>query len=306
MMNSTVQVSRSECRLTFDNQGHLTVYTSGVEMGQGAHTALAQIASDAMSVPLDQIRVQGPDTEQTPFDTNTFASRLTHMMGSALLDAAAKLKDELAQHGSALLDVPPDQVAVADGFVTPATAPAPRFGYAEVLERAGVERLEATGEFAAEAKLDPETGQGIGSPQWHAGAGACEVEVDTETGKVRVLRYVSSSFAGRVINPALANLQNDGNVIYGLGPTLLEEMVFDGGQVINRNLSDYMLPSFKDIPRELTNVSLEADGSEVHGIGEMTLPPVAPAVANAIFDAVGVRIRDLPITAEKVLRGLVE
>jgi len=107
-----------------------------------------------------------------------------------------------------------------------------------------------------------------------------------------------------VINPQLVRLQNDGNVIFGLGPAVLEEMVFDEGQIVNPNLSDYMIPSFLDIPLELNGVALESDHGEIHGIGEMTLPPVAPAIANAIYDAVGIRIRDLPITAEKVLRAL--
>jgi CO/xanthine dehydrogenase Mo-binding subunit len=128
------------------------------------------------------------------------------------------------------------------------------------------------------------------------------VEVDTETGRVTVLRYSAASFAGRVINPRLAQLQNDGNVIFGLGPALLEEIIFDGGQATNANLSDYPIPSIRDVPQELVSACIESTEGELHGIGEMTLPPVAPAVANAIEDAVGVRIKDLPITAEKVLR----
>jgi CO/xanthine dehydrogenase Mo-binding subunit len=107
-----------------------------------------------------------------------------------------------------------------------------------------------------------------------------------------------------VINPQLAKLQNDGNVIFGLGPTLLEEMVVDSGQIINTNLSDYEIPSFLDAPAELGSSLIESEEGEFHGIGEMTLPPVAPAIANAIYDAVGVRLRDLPLTAEKVLRAL--
>jgi CO/xanthine dehydrogenase Mo-binding subunit len=101
-------------------------------------------------------------------------------------------------------------------------------------------------------------------------------------------------------------LQNDGNVIFGLGPTLMEEMVLDGGQVTNPNLADYSIPSIRDIPLELISVCIESDEGELHGIGEMTLPPVAPAIANAIEDAIGVRIKDLPITAEKILRALRE
>ena len=148
--------------------------------------------------------------------------------------------------------------------------------------------------------------QGISTPHWHQGAGAAEVEVDTETGKITILRYTAASFAGRVVNPRLARLQNDGNVIFGLGPALMEEMMLDGGQVTNPNLADYSIPSIRDIPLELVSVCIESDAGELHGIGEMTLPPVAPAVANAIEDAVGVRIRGLPITAEKVLRALQE
>jgi CO/xanthine dehydrogenase Mo-binding subunit len=130
--------------------------------------------------------------------------------------------------------------------------------------------------------------------------------VDTETGKITVLRYRAASFAGRVVNPRLAQLQNDGNVIFGLGPALLEEIVFDGGQAVNTNLSDYSIPSFRDLPLDLASVCIESEDGELHGIGEMTLPPVAPAIANAIENAVGVRIKDLPITAEKVLRALQE
>jgi CO/xanthine dehydrogenase Mo-binding subunit len=154
--------------------------------------------------------------------------------------------------------------------------------------------------------MDPETGQGISTPHWHQGAGAVDVEVDVETGRVSVLRYSAASFAGRVVNPRMAQLQNDGNVIYGLGPTLMEEIVFDEGQVTNANLSEYMIPSIRDIPDELVSTCIESSTGEMHGIGEMTLPPVAPAVAGAIEDAIGVRIRDLPITAEKILRALKE
>jgi len=162
--------------------------------------------------------------------------------------------------------------------------------------RNNLNELDEAGEYSTSLGVDPETGQGISTPHWHQGAGAAEVEVDTETGRVTVLRYTAASFAGRVVNPKMAQLQNDGNVIFGLGPTMMEQIVYDGGQATNPN----------DIPNELISVCIESDSGEMHGIGEMTLPPVAPAIANAIEDAVGVRIKDLPITAEKVLRALRE
>jgi CO/xanthine dehydrogenase Mo-binding subunit len=304
MMKSTIATSKSQCRISLSVNGRVTLYTSTVEMGQGAHTALAQIVAASLGIRLDQVSVVGPDTALTPFDATTSASRSTHMMGNAILDGTKWLKQKLIKAAVPLLEHPPDELTADDGYVSVTAHPETRIAYAEVLMRNGLESLDAQGEFQTKGGLDPETGQGIATPHWHQGAGACEVEVDLDTGKVRVLRYHSASFAGRVVNPRLAELQNNGNVIFGMGPALFEEMIVDNGQVINANLSDYMIPSFLDVPTELGSDLLESDAGEFHGIGEMTLPPVAPAIANAIEDAVGVRIRDLPITAEKVLRAL--
>jgi CO/xanthine dehydrogenase Mo-binding subunit len=272
-------------------------------MGQGSHTALAQIAAGSLGLPLSAVRVVGPDTAMTPFDSTTSASRSTGMMGNAIVAAGTNLKRKLAELAAPLLEVPAEELKVEAGYVKSAES---SLTFAEVLRRNHLEATEESGEFSTALSLDPETGQGISTPHWHQGAGAVDVEVDVETGRVTVLRYSAASFAGRVVNPRLAQLQNDGNVIFGLGPTLLEEIVFDGGQVTNPNLSDYMIPSIRDVPPELISTCIETAEGEMHGIGEMTLPPVAPAVAGAIEAAVGVRIRDLPITAEKVLRALKE
>jgi CO/xanthine dehydrogenase Mo-binding subunit len=304
MMKSTIPTSRSECRLVINDEGQLALYTSTVEMGQGAHTALAQIAAEAMGLAFARVSVVGPDTAHTPFDATTSAARSTSMMGTAILHGAEALKEKIIEAAVPLLEYPGEELSADDGFVHVSAIPEERIAYADVLRRNRIESIEAMGEYQTKLGIDRETGQGIATPHWHQGAGACEVEVDTETGKVSVLRYGAASYAGRVVNPQLVRLQNDGNVIFGMGPALLEEVLFDYGQVINPNLSDYMIPSFLDIPAELHTVSLESEGGEFHGIGEMTLPPVAPAIANAIYDAVGIRIYDLPITAEKVLRAL--
>jgi CO/xanthine dehydrogenase Mo-binding subunit len=165
----------------------------------------------------------------------------------------------------------------------------------------------ATAVYATEGGLDPETGQGIGSVHWHQAAGAAEVEVDLETGKVELVRYHAGVYAGRVVNPVLAELQTEGNVAFGLGQALFEEMVYDGGQLQNGNLGDYMIAGIRDLPADLGLQLLEhPQRSEIHGVGETSLPPVMAAVGNAVFRATGVRITDLPITPEKVLRGLRE
>ena len=304
MMKSTIATSRSQCRLALGADGKLILYTSTVEMGQGAHTVLAQMAAGAVGVPLASVSVVGPDTAQSPFDDTTSASRATSMMGMAIVDGATKLKEKLRDMAAPLLEHRPEELVAGGGGVAVRTQPEQQVSYGEIVGRHGQKTVEALGQHQTKGGLDPETGQGLSTPHWHQGAGACEVEVDVETGKVAVLRYHAASYAGTVINPQMARLQNEGNVIFGLGPAMMEEVVVDHGQIVNPNLSDYLIPSFLDIPHELQTVSLESEGGEIHGIGEMTLPPVAPAIANAIYDAVGIRIRDLPITAEKVLRAL--
>lgn len=156
------------------------------------------------------------------------------------------------------------------------------------------------GEVQIPGGLDPDTGQGIASHHWHQGAGAAEVRVDEETGKLEVLRLHASVYAGRVVNRLGAELQNEGSMIMGLGTTLFEAVDTADGQVTNANLSDYEIPSFVDVPIELTHDLLERDGAEVHGLGETALPPVPPSVGNALA-SLGIYVTDLPISAEAVL-----
>jgi len=303
MMKSTVATSKSQARLKLMDDGTVTLYTSTVEMGQGGHTTMAQISAETLGVPFSAIKVVGPDTAVTPFDSTTSASRSTSMMGNAVMAACVTMKKRLFELGAPLLETPPDQLRAENGFVV---ADETSISFADILKRNNLGTLEEAGEYSTSLGIDPETGQGVATPHWHQGAGAAEVEVDTETGRITILRYSAASFAGRVVNPRMAQLQNDGNVIFGLGPALMEEIVYDGGQATNPNLADYAIPSIRDIPVDLISVCIESEKGEMHGIGEMTLPPVAPAIANAIEDAVGVRIKDLPITAEKVLRALKE
>jgi CO/xanthine dehydrogenase Mo-binding subunit len=304
MMKSTIPTSRSECDITIDQEGRVTLATSTVEMGQGTHTALAQITADAVGVPANAVTVGIPDTNYTPFDSTTSASRGTSMMGAAAIKGGADLQRQLIELAVAVLEFPASELGAGDGFVFVTSQPDNRIAYGDILKRHNLEKLSAHGEHATQHGLDPETGQGVATPHWHQGAGACEIAVDTETGKITVLRYAAASYAGTVINPVLARLQDDGNVIYGLGPSLYEELIFDEGKIVNDTFAGYKIPAFGDLPAALTGQTLEGETDEIHGIGEMTLPPVSPAIANAIFDALGIRIYDLPLTAEVVLRHL--
>jgi CO/xanthine dehydrogenase Mo-binding subunit len=156
------------------------------------------------------------------------------------------------------------------------------------------------GVFEIPGGLDPDTGQGVASHHWHQGAAAAEVRVDPETGKVEVTRLHAAVYAGRVVDRAAAELQNEGSMIMGLGTALHEAIAFEDGQVANANLSDYEIPAFADLPAQLTHELLERDGAEIHGLGETALPPVPAAIGNAL-GSLGVHVEALPITSESVL-----
>jgi CO/xanthine dehydrogenase Mo-binding subunit len=158
------------------------------------------------------------------------------------------------------------------------------------------------GEYVSQGGLDPDTGQGIASSHWHQGAAAAEVQVDEETGKFQIVKLHSAVYAGHVVNRPGAELQNEGSMIMGIGTTLFEGITFADGQVTNANLSDYNIPAAADVP-EMTYDLLEHEGSEVHGLGETALPPIPPAIGNALY-SLGIHVTELPISPEAVLNAI--
>jgi CO/xanthine dehydrogenase Mo-binding subunit len=281
------------------------VLTSSVEMGQGAKTVLAQIAASAAGLPLEQVLVSEPDTDSTPYEQQTTSSRTTFSMGSAISLAVQDVKRQLLALAADQLEVTPDDVLASEGRVVVRGAPERSLSYGEVIRKARRGNLLGHGAFVTNGGLDPETGQGIGSIHWHQAAAACEVEVDVETGKIEIVRYHANVFAGRMVNPRQCELQTEGSTLFGLGQALFEEAVYDDGRLINPNLAEYMIPSFEDLPERFTMKILEHPGEgEIHGIGETSVPPVMPAIANAVARAVGARLTDLPLTPEKILKAL--
>ncbi len=306
VIKATITPSTSEAVLKLNEDGSLNVLTSSVELGQGAKTVLAQLAAEALQVPLSSVSVSDPDTDITPYDQQTSSSRTTYSMGGAIGRAAEDLKRQLLEHAAEFLEAAGSDLSIGEGRVTVRGTPGRSLRYVEIVLRSNQGNLIGRGAFSTRGGLDLETGQGIGSVHWHQGAIACEVEVDTETGKIKVLDLNPCVFAGRVVNPRLCELQLEGCAVFGVGQALFEEMIYgDHGQLMNPNLGDYNVPSFDDIPWKLIPLALEHQGSrELHGIGETLLPPVMAAIGNALYNAVGVRIRDLPLTPEKVLREL--
>jgi CO/xanthine dehydrogenase Mo-binding subunit len=235
---------------------------------------------------MERVHVSGVDTAITPYDQQTSSSRSTYCMGNAVLDALAGLEEQLG----ALAEAEPGLEGADPGGL---------------VRSAGRGNLIAHGSFTTSGGLDPETGQGVASAHWHQTAAGAEVEVDLDTGAVEILHFYTATYAGRVVSRTLAELQCEGNVAFGVGQALFEEMEFDHGQLAGANLGDYHVVSFADMPGRLEVSLLEGDAdAHVHGLGETALPAVCPAVGNAVSRAIGGRITELPFTPERVL-GLV-
>jgi CO/xanthine dehydrogenase Mo-binding subunit len=305
IIKGTVTPSTSTASARLNDDGSLDVLTSSVEMGQGLKTALAILASERLALPVRWVAVSEPDTAVTPYDQQTSSSRSSFSMGSAVGIAVDDVRRQLLEHAADLLEVAVEDLELADGTVRVAGAPQRAISYGQVVQRSRAGNLLGSGTFRTQGGLDPENGQGIGSVHWHQAAGAAEVEVDLETGRFELLHYHAGVYAGRIINPVQAELQTEGNVAFGVGQAMFEELVYDHGQLQNGNLGDYMIASIKDMPDQLDLTILERpEPTEIHGIGETSLPPVMPAIGNAVYRATGVRVTDLPITPEKILRGL--
>ena len=303
----------SSCILKLNADGSLNVHAGTVEMGQGSNTALAQIAADSLALALEDVRVIAPDTESTPFDLMTAASRSTYCMGMAIGLAAGEIRDQLRSLAADELEAAEADLEFADGRVSVRGVPDRAVAYGELVRRHRLGNLLGRGTFVAkdtidgvEVRLDLDTGQGHGSAEWHPAVVGCEVEVDVETGQVQVTQLHASLYAGRIINPLLSELQVEGSAIFALGQALFEDVLLDtDGRVMNPNLSDYMIPSFEDVPRRLTVHLLQPPGvEEVHGLGETALPPTRAAIGNAVARAIGARITRLPLSPEKILAVL--
>src|SRR6266511_2016049 len=307
VIKGTVTPSTSSASVKLNEDGSLNVLTSSVEMGQGAKTVLAQIAAEEASLPLEKVAVSEPDTDSTPYEQQTSSSRTTFSMGSAVGLAVRDVRRQLLVLAAEQLEASAEDLVAQDGRVAVKGVEDRSLSYGEVVRKSRRGNLLGHGSFVTQGGLHPETGQGIASVHWHHATAGCEVEVDTETGKIAVVRFHSNVFAGRMVNPRQCELQTEGSTLFGLGQALFEERLYEGGQLTNPNLSDYMIPSFEDLPCQLTTRIFEQPGvSEMHGIGETSVPPVMPAIANAVARALGVRITDLPLTPEKVLKALAE
>ncbi|MCX7857702.1 MAG: xanthine dehydrogenase family protein molybdopterin-binding subunit [Deltaproteobacteria bacterium] len=299
--------------IKMDDFGKVDVFTGASDIGQGADTVIAQIVAEELGVPVEDVNVIHNDTDICPWDVGVHASRTTFVAGNSALFAAKKIKKKLLEILSKLLEVPPEDVAIKNGIAFSKSDPQKSIPLARALRR--IHFTTGGSMLMAEHFYDPQNEnlnkefRGNLSAAYAYGTHGVEVEVDTETGKVKILKYVAAHDVGRAINPLLLEGQIYGGVLQGIGYALSEKMIYDNGYLKNGNFLDYKILTVRDVPPVeivIIETNEEAGPFGAKGIGEPGLVPTAPAIANAIYDAVGVRIRDLPITPEKVLKALKE
>lgn len=294
--------------------GTVNLLCSSIELGQGVNTVFRQIVAERLGIPIEVVRIAPADTHYTPYDQSTSGSRSVFHMGNAMLRAADDLARRLCELAAPLLGSPADEVEFVDGAVRRRGEPS-QISAQDVIRRCfGVRgsTVQGEGSFAPPGAQPPdkETGQ---TPKmsafWMYATHVVDLEVDLDTGKVRLLKVVAAHDAGTIINPDGAEGQIEGGVVQGIGATLTEEMIVVDGIVTNPTFAEYKIPATMDVP-EIVPVLVEvphADGPfGAKGLAEPALAPTAPAIANAIFNATGARVTSLPITPEKLLRALRE
>ena len=287
----------SHAAVTLNPDGSVVVHTSIFEPGTGTYTILRQIVAEELHLPLSHIKVQVWDTDGVPFDTGVGGSRVTRVAGQAAYLAAGEASLGVRRVAAELLDWPEESIMVHGAEVIQQET-GERHHWAALLQRWG---QSVVGKGSVH-DMNP-------SPVTSFTAQVAEVAVDSETGEVRLLHLTTAHDVGKILNPVDHQGQIEGAVVQGIGYGLSEELGVHEGKVSSVHFGDYKIPNVKDIPELKTLILASESGPgpyNARGIGENPSGPVAPAIANAVADAVGARIRDLPITAEKVYRTLTE
>ncbi|HEY5900160.1 MAG TPA: molybdopterin cofactor-binding domain-containing protein [Burkholderiales bacterium] len=307
----TAAANPSSATVKINEDGTATVLTGTVEGGQGLLTVLGQIAAEALGIATQDVLVISADTDATPMDTGAIASRTTYVGGNAVKLAATQARRTLLQVAAPLLGARIEDLEAREGWVRVKASQdglpireVARQAYAE----SGIPPIGSATWNPPTTSLDAETGQGEPFATYVYATQIAEVEVDDETGVVAVLRIVAAHDCGTPINPTLVEGQVHGGIGMGVGFALHEEIIFDAaGRQVNADLGSYLVPTSVDMPEMEVTIVDNHDPTGpfgAKGVGEPTSVPTAAAIANAIYDAVGVRITALPATPEKVLAAI--
>ena len=301
----------SQAWVGIEMDGSVVIRCGVPDLGGGQTSSLCQIASEVLGVPMDQITIYSTDSAVTPLAGTTTATRQLSMSGNAVLKAASAVRKTLVERASFHFEVPPEEIDLTNGYAFVKTDPAEKLILAELAAMCAADGLHLANLALHKApfsdKPDPETGQGRCFPDFTFGAHAVEVAVDTETGEVTVLKSVGCHDVGRAINPAAVDGQIQGGSVQGLGYALTEDFIVKDGRIMTPSLAEYLIPTSRDVPTTQSIILESGTGLGpfgAKGIGEPALTPVAPSVANAVANAIGARIHDLPLTPEKVLAAI--
>ncbi len=305
----------------FNEDGSLNILVSGMEIGQGYQTVMAQIAAEVLAVPTEKIRIENPDTDRNPYEWQTVASHVTWGCGNAVKKAAIDVREQIFDLVERALGKDRDALFLEDEMVKSKKEPdfqllLKDFVISGIGKKDGTFRggpIVGRGMFMPEfasALSDPETSQG-GKPNVHytVGASTIKIEIDKETGKIKIPKVVLAVDVGKALNPDLIKGQVTGGLVQGIATVLYEDMRFDEkGKLLNPNFADYKIPTAMDVPDEIVPILVEVPQPDgpfgARGVGEHTMIPAAPIIANAVEDALGIRIKSMPITAEKIVLEL--
>jgi CO/xanthine dehydrogenase Mo-binding subunit len=308
----TTHSSISGAHVHFNEDGSAQVLVGASEIGQGMCVVLSQIAAEELGIPVGSVGITSADTGATPYDRGTFSSRVTFYTGMAVKKAAEDAKKQLLEMASRMAEIPQSDLAVENQCVVSTKQPQFSLPYRKVLEQAHNREKPILGRGWYGGKGDypslPHKAQGKEYvPGWKYAAQAVEVEIDEETGMIKLHRIASAHDVGTALNPMSVRGQITGGVVMGLGYALHERLQFEDGRVINPSFMDYKLPSAEQIP-EIVSIPVEVPLPEgpygAKGIGELAVVGIAPAIGNAIYDALKVRIKELPLFPERVLAAI--
>lgn len=295
------KIDMASATLKLNTDGFFSLLIGATDLGTGSDTILAQIAAETLGVGLDKIVVYSSDTDLTPFDSGAYASSTTYTTGNAVIDAAEKMKDLIIKHGAKHFDTTIDNI-IFDGMVIKNQENHEQISLEDFSKRITYNdqfvQLSTTGSFVPEKNVPPYM------------AGFAEVEVDLETGKVDLIHFVGVVDCGMPINPKLSRIQVEGGIVTGIGLALYEEVKYDeNGRLMTDTFMEYKLPTRMDIGKITVDLAKGYEKTGPYGaksIGEVVVNTVSPAITDAIFNATGIRIRDLPATPEKVFKGLLK
>ncbi len=305
------QADASSAMVKLQEDGTVTVLTGASDIGQGSDTTLAQIAAEELGVYLDDVRISIADSEISPTDLGSYASRVTFIAGNAIKAAAADAKRQVLALAAERLEARVEDLVARDRQIYVQGSPERSIAFRDVVANAQAKRgmyIMGKGSFSVEGEpWDASTGKGNTSPTYSFGAHVTRIELDSETGQVEMRKEVAAHDCGLAINPVAMEGQMEGSTVCGLGMTLMEERITVGGQVFNPSFEAYKVPTAMETPEVESIIveSIDPDGPfGAKGVSEGAQVPVAPAIANALHQITGVWFQELPLTPEKVLAGI--